>query len=59
MNNPIVISNRQEDKFQEADYFKEEVRKQLNKLLGNKTLYEDGLIIKTSIDTKLQNEFTA
>ena len=51
---PIVVIDRYEDKFQEADYFKEEVRKQLNKTLGNDVLYKEGLVVKTSIDTNLQ-----
>ena len=50
----IEVVDRYEDKFQEASYFKEEVRKQLNVLLGTNNLYKEGLIIKTSIDTKLQ-----
>ena len=53
-NNPIVVAERYEDKFQEANYFKEEVRKQLNNLLGKDALFKEGLIIKTSIDTSLQ-----
>ena len=53
--NPLIVVDRYEDRFQEANYFKEEVRKQLNNLLGNEVLYKEGLIIKTSIDTKLQN----
>ena len=53
-NNPIIVVDRYEDKFQEANYFKEEVRKQLNKLLGKDALYKEGLIIKTSIDASLQ-----
>jgi len=51
---PILIIDRYENKFQEANYYKEEVRKRLNNLLGNSSLYEEGLIIKTSIDTNLQ-----
>ena len=51
---PIIVLERSEDNFQEADYFKEEVRKQLKGLLGYKTLYEQGLVIKTSINTKMQ-----
>ena len=53
-NKPILIVDRYEDKFQEANYYNEEVRKRLNNLLGKNSLYEDGLIIKTSIDTNLQ-----
>ena len=51
---PIITIKRNEVNFQEANYFKEEVRKKLYKLLGNDVLYNEGLIIKTSINTKLQ-----
>jgi penicillin-binding protein 1A len=51
---PILVIDRYEDKFQEANYYKEEVRKRLNILLGKNSLYEEGLIIKTSVDTNLQ-----
>jgi len=53
-NEPIVIIDRYEDNFQEASYYKEEVRKRLNLLFGKNSLYEKGLIVKTSIDTNLQ-----
>ena len=51
---PIIVAKRDEDKFKQADYYKEEVRKRLIVLLGNDALYKEGLIIKTSIDTKYQ-----
>jgi len=51
---PLLTVDRFEDKFQEANYFKEEVRKELGKLFGEKNLYKEGLIIKTSIETNLQ-----
>ncbi|MDC1296628.1 PBP1A family penicillin-binding protein [Alphaproteobacteria bacterium] len=52
--NPILVNNREEDGYSEANYFKEEIRKQLKNLVGLKSLYEEGLIIKTSINTRLQ-----
>ena len=52
--NKLVIEDRYENKFEEANYFKEEVRKQLNDLLGNKNLYRQGFIVKTTIDTTFQ-----
>ena len=52
--NKLVIEDRYENKFEEANYFKEEVRKQLNNLLGNKNLYSQGYIVKTTIDTTFQ-----
>ena len=52
--NKLVVEDRYENKFEEANYFKEEVRKQLNDLLGNKNLYSQGYIVKTTIDTIFQ-----
>ena len=51
---PLIVLKRSENFFQEADYFKEEVRKQLRDLFGYETLYKQGLVIKTSINTKIQ-----
>ncbi len=51
---PIIVIKRSEDNFQEANYFKEEVRKQLKKSFGFEALYNEGLIIKTSLNTKIQ-----
>ena len=53
-NKPLIVIDRYEDRFKEANYFKSEVRKELNDLLGENKLYKDGLIVKTSIDTGLQ-----
>ena len=52
--NPLIVKPRFEKKFQEANYYKEEVRKELYKLYGKDVLYNQGLIVKTSIDTRLQ-----
>ena len=54
MKKPIIAIERFENRFQEANYFKEEVRKRLNRLLGNDALYKKGLIVKTSINTDMQ-----
>ena len=53
-NKDLIVKNRYENKYEEANYFKEEVRKQLNDLLGNQNLYTQGYIIKTTIDTSIQ-----
>ena len=50
----IIVENRYESKFEEANYFKEEVRKSLNKSFGNENLYSQGYVVKTTIDTKIQ-----
>ena len=47
--------NRTDNFFNKADYYYEEIRKYLYKKYGKETLYSDGLIIKTSINSKLQN----
>ncbi len=52
--NKLIVENRYENKFEEAKYFKEEVRKQLNNIFGSQKLYSQGYIVKTTIDTKLQ-----
>ncbi len=59
VNEPIKVVNRYEDEFKEADYFKEEVRKQLYSLLGKDALYKEGLIVKTSINTDIQKTLDA
>ena len=53
-NKPLIAQDRYEEQFEEANYFKEEVRKELYDLFGKQALYEQGLIVKTSINTKLQ-----
>ena len=53
-NKKLVVKDRYENKFEQAKYFREEVRKQLNNLFGSQKLYSQGFIIKTTIDTKLQ-----
>ena len=37
-----------------ADYFAEEVRRQLNEMFGEKVLYEGGLSVRTSLDPGIQ-----
>ena len=37
-----------------ADYFAEEVRRQLSQMFGEKTLYEGGLSMRTSLDPAIQ-----
>ena len=50
----LIVKDRYENKFEEAKYFREEIRKQLNNLFGSQNLYSQGYIIKTTIDTTLQ-----
>ena len=54
-NKPIEIFQRKDNFFTKADYYYEEIRKRLYKKYGKQKLYSEGLIIKTSIDSNLQN----
>ena len=51
---PIQIFDRENKSFVGADYFYEEIRKKLFLSYGTETLYSEGLIIKTSLNTDLQ-----
>ena len=39
----------------DVDYFVEEVRRQLFEQYGDKALYDGGLQVRSSLDTRLQN----
>ncbi len=51
---PLEIYKRKDVKFSDADYFYEEIRKELYSQLGRDKLYQDGLVIKTTLDTSIQ-----
>jgi len=51
---PITINKRVKLAYGKADYYYEEIRKYLFNKYGDKKLYSDGLIVKTSINTVFQ-----
>ena len=53
-NKPLEVFKRNDRKFSEADYFYEEIRKELYSKFGKEKLYSNGLIIKTALDTEIQ-----
>ena len=55
-NKPLEVYNRIDIEFSEADYFYEEIRKELFKKYGKEKLYSDGLIIKTSLNSEIQKK---
>ena len=55
-NKPIDVYERLDIKFSDADYFYEEIRKELFKKFGKEKLYSDGLIIKTALDSNIQKK---
>ncbi len=53
---PIEVFKRKDIKFSEADYFYEEIRKELYSNFGKDKLYSDGLIIKTALNSEIQKK---
>ena len=54
-NNPIKIFNRENNIFIGAEYYYEEIRKNLYSNYGKEELFSEGLIVKTSINTYFQS----
>ena len=53
-NKPLEVYKRVKIEFSDADYFYEEIRKELFKKFGKEKLYSEGLIIKTALDSNIQ-----
>ncbi len=53
-NKSLEIYQRSDIIFSEADYFYEEIRKELYSKFGKDKLYSDGLVVKTALDTNIQ-----
>ena len=51
---PIVLRHRDETEIVKADYFSEEVRRELLQRYGERGLYASGLSVRTSLDPALQ-----
>ena len=51
---PLVIRKRDETEFVRADYFTEEVRRELMSRYGEELLYQGGLSVRTTLDPSLQ-----
>ncbi len=53
-NTPLFVRSRSQTVFVKADYFAEEVRRQLAIRYGEDQLYEGGLSVRTTLDPRLQ-----
>lgn len=51
---PLETVERSSGFLKDAEYFSEEVRREVSKDFGDEALYEGGLIVRTSLDPKLQ-----
>jgi penicillin-binding protein 1A len=52
---PLLTKDRRQIEFVSANYFAEEVRRELQRLYGNDALYQGGLSVRTSLDPHLQD----
>jgi len=50
----LVVDRFEGDEYLAAEYFVEEARKQIKSMYGDEELYEGGLSIRTTLDTRLQ-----
>ncbi len=51
---PLLVRRRGEAETARADYFAEEVRRELAEVFGDAGVYEGGLSVRTTVDPKLQ-----
>ena len=51
---PLDVYERSATEFITADYFAEEVRRELQDIYGDEALYKGGLSVRTSVDPRLQ-----
>jgi len=54
IDSPIKLIARDRDEVAKADFFAEEVRRTITKMYGEESLYEGGLVVKTSLNPKLE-----
>lgn len=52
---PINLKNRDAGEVVQADFFAEDVRRTLSEMYGAEVLYGGGLVVKTTLDEKLQD----
>ena len=55
---PLVTIERHNEFVKDAEYFSEEVRRRITKNFGDDALYEGGLLVRTTVDPKLQEMAT-
>ena len=52
---PLLTVERSSGFLKNAEYFSEEVRREISDDFGDEALYEGGMIVRTTLDPKLQN----
>jgi len=51
---PLTVRRRSETEVVSANYFAEEIRRELAERFGEKALYEGGLVVRATVDPRLQ-----
>ena len=51
---PLTVTERKSGFLKDAEYYSEEVRRAISHNLGDDALYEGGLIVRTTVDPKIQ-----
>ncbi len=51
---PLIVRHRSETEVVSANYFAEEIRRELAGRFGDKALYEGGLVVRATVDPRLQ-----
>ncbi len=51
---PIVLVNSDSEDFVKAEFFSDSVKKELTELYGSDDVFENGIVVSTTLDTKLQ-----
>jgi penicillin-binding protein 1A len=51
---PIVLKDEDYKNFNKAEFFSDSVKKELTDLYGSDNVFEDGIVVRTTLDTKLQ-----
>ncbi len=54
MEKPIVLKTKEEDELSKAEFFADSVKKELTDLYGSDGVFENGIVVRTTLDSRLQ-----
>lgn len=55
MEQPIILKNRIDQDAIKASFFSDSVKKELTNLYGSDNVFENGIVVRTTLDPKIQN----
>jgi len=55
MDKPISLKPKQADEITRASFFSDSVKKELSELYGSDSVFENGIVVRTTLDPKLQD----